>query len=108
MGHFIITDNNPNDDVGGGGCLCSPDKVTDCKGPFAVFHVTDMDNPVSPHQVIGARCIKEIAAAVEGETLDASQGVPYAPPVPQADVEATAEETPEPATVLASELELEL
>jgi len=72
---FEITDVNPNDAVGGGGCVCSPEKVTDCKGPFAVFYATEMgDTPYSPHVVIGCACAKAVAAAMDGEVASVSQG----------------------------------
>lgn len=64
---FHIVDTNPNDITGGGGCLCSEDKVTDCNGPYAVFYVHDMASNISPHPVIGAHCLAKAAAALEGE-----------------------------------------
>ncbi len=66
---FQIVDVNPNDTVGGGGCLCSESKVADCKGPYAVFPVTDMENGLSPHVVIGSQCICAAQRALEGDTL---------------------------------------
>lgn len=66
---FIILDRNPNDDTGGGGCLCSNEKVTDCVGPFVVFNATDMDSPISPHQVIGCRCLARASERIKGEAL---------------------------------------
>lgn len=53
---FIVVEENPNDTVGGGGCLCDPLKVSDCRGPFVVVPHNDMDCAASPHVVVGAKC----------------------------------------------------
>jgi hypothetical protein len=54
--NFVISDVNPNDTVGGGGCVCSESKVGDCVAPFAIFYAHDTDTPLSPHTVICAKC----------------------------------------------------
>lgn len=65
---FQVVATNPNDDVGGGGCLCSPEKVTDCTGPFVVFYATEAgDSRLSPHQVLGCKCAKAAGIALSGE-----------------------------------------
>ena len=73
---FKIVDVNPNDTIGGGGCACSPEKVTDCTGPFAVFFATEMgDTPLSPHNVLGCKCLLAAADAVRtGEVASVSHG----------------------------------
>lgn len=53
---FHVTDENPNDTTGGGGCICSPTKQPDCKPPYAVFFDNDMEDITSPHVVICAAC----------------------------------------------------
>lgn len=54
---FFVSETNPNDTTGGGGCICSPQKQTDCKGPYCVFPGNDMENIISPHVVVGAPCV---------------------------------------------------
>ena len=73
--NFKIVDVNPNDNVGGGGCLCSESKDTDCHGPYAVFYVHDMASNISPHPVIGANCLRKAAAALDGEVLAGGEPV---------------------------------
>lgn len=61
---------NPNDAVGGGGCLCSETKNTDCKGPFAVFYHVEMENNLSPHAVLCIQCARDFVYEVDnGEVL---------------------------------------
>lgn len=83
MSHFI-SDTNPNDNCGGGGCACSPEKVSDCVGPFAIFPNVDTDWHLSPNFVVGARCLRAAAKALDGEVLSAGER-------PAADVVSTAE-----------------
>ena len=101
--NFKIVDVNPNDNVGGGGCLCSESKDTDCKGPFAVFYTTDMSSNVSPHPVIGAGCLRAAVAALDGEVLAGGEPTPEPPPAPEEPeeiegdfVEEEVEEAPKP------------
>jgi len=54
---FTITDENPNDNCGGSGCLCAEDGVPSCVGPYVVFHGVDMFSPYSPHAVLGKACL---------------------------------------------------
>lgn len=56
MPHFYLSETNPNDGIGGGGCVCSPLKCEDCTGPYAVFPATEMDTNLSPHTVISLEC----------------------------------------------------
>lgn len=51
---------NPNCQIGGGGCVCSPLKNEDQAGPFAVFPASETDNNLSPHVVVCAPCAKGI------------------------------------------------
>ena len=60
---FYVTDENPNQRVGGGGCLCSPTSCGD--GPYTVFHGTDLESPVSPFPVACAGCVKFAAASID-------------------------------------------
>jgi hypothetical protein len=55
---FFVSDNNPNDGIGGGGCVCHPTKCLDCKGPYAIFPATETDNNSSPHVVLSLGCAK--------------------------------------------------
>lgn len=75
---FHISDNNPNDSVGGGGCVCSELKCEDCKPPYAVFYGTEMANNLSPHTVLSLGCAKAFARKSEdpGELLSAGEKDP--------------------------------
>lgn len=66
---FQIVDINPNDSCGGGGCLCSEVKETDCQGPFVVFYAQEMENNLSPNAVACKDCILSAAKQLEGEVL---------------------------------------
>lgn len=57
---FHLSSINPNDAIGGGGCACSPSKVEDCKGPYAIFPATETDNNLSPHCVVSLGCARAI------------------------------------------------
>lgn len=70
---FHVTDVNPNDTVGGGGCLCSESKVSDCKPPFVVFYVQEMESNASPHAVACQACIDAAGDALRGEILSAGE-----------------------------------
>lgn len=63
---FHISDTNPNDTAGGGGCVCDPRKCQDCKGPFVVIPGNDMDFYLSPHVVIGSQCVDAFFKALHG------------------------------------------
>ncbi len=69
--HFNITEHNPNDDVGGGGCLCSDTKVADCQPPYAVFYATETDSGLSPHVVACYTCLAAATDACEFPLPDA-------------------------------------
>lgn len=72
MENFKITQVNPNDDVGGGGCVCSAVKAADCEPPFAVFFGTETDSNLSPHVVICRRCAEAVVEQSEyHESVDA-------------------------------------
>ncbi len=53
---FHVTDENPNDTTGGGGCVCSATKQPDCKPPYVVLPGNDMENISSPHVVVCRAC----------------------------------------------------
>jgi hypothetical protein len=77
--HFRITDHNPNDDIGGGGCVCGDSKLTGCTGPYAVFYATETDSNLSPHVVLSLACARafveradarEDAVVVDAEAVE--------------------------------------
>lgn len=70
---FIVSDHNPNDTTGGGGCVCSPAKQTDCKPPFAIFPANDMESIASPHVVICQNCAAAVLAKMDVEVLSAGE-----------------------------------
>ena len=65
---FKIVEVNPNDSVGGAGCLCGEAKPADCKGPFAVFYTDDMASNMSPHAVLCAGCAVSAARQLSDST----------------------------------------
>lgn len=65
--NFTIQDTNPNSFVGPGGCVCS-EYGCECQGPYTVFWAVQTDNPVSPHVVIGADCLRAAAAELSHPT----------------------------------------
>lgn len=60
---------NPNDQVGGGGCLCSETKVPECRGPFALFTSVEMESSISPYAVACRRCLEGALEKLHGEVL---------------------------------------
>lgn len=64
---YHISETNPNDAIGGGGCLCSEGRCEDRGGPYAVFHVIETDSNLSPHVVICAPCAKAVVGDIEGD-----------------------------------------
>lgn len=73
-GTFQLSDTNPNDTTGGGGCVCSEIHDTDCKGPYIVCFGTDMDSSVSPHVVVCRECLKTMNKLAGGPALQV--GIP--------------------------------
>lgn len=70
---FQVTDVNPNDTTGGGGCICDPEKQIDCKPPYAVFVGNDMESIASPHVVVCRGCAAAVLEAMNGEILAAGE-----------------------------------
>lgn len=66
---FQVVAVNPNDNCGGGGCVCDERKQSDCKPPYVVFYATDMASVVSPQVVVCANCINQAAKKLKGEVL---------------------------------------
>lgn len=69
QGQFQLSQTNPNNSTGGGGCICDELQQTDCKAPFVVCYGNTMDSSVSPHVVACARCIGEMSALLGSEAL---------------------------------------
>lgn len=71
---LIKSDVNPNDTTGGSGCLCDPRKQVDCKGPYIIAYGNEMDDPRSPHVVVGASCVEAMHKLLhEGETYSVGE-----------------------------------
>lgn len=62
-----VVTNNPNDQIGGGGCLCGETKRPGCVGPYAVFPASESASNISPHVVACRRCLQEALLDLEGE-----------------------------------------
>lgn len=65
---YTISDTNPNEACGGGGCACSELKNEDAKGPFVVFFGTETASNVSPHTVVCVGCINGASEALDPES----------------------------------------
>lgn len=61
---FSVCEDNPNDSIGGGGCVCGESKQTECAGPYLVFPGVETDSRLSPHVVISQACVIKAAHAV--------------------------------------------
>lgn len=70
---FSVSEINPNESVGGGGCLCSETSLPESEGPYVVFHHAETSSNLSPHAVVCAGCIRAAAQAIEGEALAAGE-----------------------------------
>lgn len=70
---FFVSDTNPNDTTGGGGCICSPERQSDCRAPYLIFPGNDMENIASPSVVVGAPCVRAMFRSLEGEVLQAGE-----------------------------------
>lgn len=82
MSLYQVVDENPNEDVGGGGTLCGGEaKSEDCRGPFIVFPGTETDSNVSPYAVICSAHLEELVKRVVDHECDGQ------PPKPQEDAE---------------------
>lgn len=55
---FSVSDVNPNDACGGGGCLCSETKVPEAEGPYVIFYSQETNSNLSPHPVLCGSCLK--------------------------------------------------
>lgn len=67
---FFVSDTNPNDTTGGGGCVCSPIKQIDCRPPFIIFPGNDMENIASPSVVMCRACAEAGLEACDGDTAE--------------------------------------
>lgn len=67
---FMLSEVNPNDSTGGGGCICDENAQTDCKAPFVVCYQNTMDSAVSPHVVACASCINEMHRLVSDSSSE--------------------------------------
>jgi hypothetical protein len=71
---FMVSDTNPNDTTGGGGCICDPIRQIDCKPPYAIFPGNDMENIASPHVVVCKSCAEAMVEQMtHGEILSAGE-----------------------------------
>lgn len=73
---FTVSDVNPNDSVGGGGCACSESDVGDCEPPYAIFYANEMANNLSPHCVLCLKCAERFVQQAAIETLSAGEQNP--------------------------------
>lgn len=67
--YFTVSNRNPNDDTGGGGCACSEIRTDDTQGPFIVFPATETSSNISPHVVVCERCICDAERTLASITL---------------------------------------
>jgi hypothetical protein len=68
---FRLVTRNPNDGVGGGGCLCKTQgKAIGCDGPYAVFPSTSTIEPGSPHAVLSLSCARAIVEQADSPDVE--------------------------------------
>lgn len=96
MENFTISSTNPNQETGGGGCLCYPTGSRDCKPPFVVFHGDELLDPLSPHAVCCKGCLGRAVERMETEEAIPVGDIPTVEEVPDEDV---TEAPVDPATV---------
>ena len=75
MSILTVSDTNPNDVTGGGGCIvCGSIKDPDQRGPFVIVsNDNEMESNVSPHVVLCQTCIADATAALSKEVLSAGE-----------------------------------
>lgn len=76
---FYISQTNPNDGIGGGGCACSELANTDAAGPYLIFPGTEMANNLSPHTVVCLGCAENAIAHAHDDGALLSAGEADAP-----------------------------
>jgi hypothetical protein len=65
---FTVHETNPNDTIGGGGCLCAGGAISeDCEGPFINFFRVSTEFDASPYAVICAKHLRHVAETFEFE-----------------------------------------
>lgn len=77
MSQFHLSDENPNEQVGGKGCLCHPRGSDETRGPYLIFTPTTTDDNLSPHAVLCAGCAcdaKEDVVEYQQAQIDAYHG----------------------------------
>ncbi len=77
---FTISETNPNDSTGTGGCLCSEHRNIDRGGPYCVFGQNEMRSGKSPAVVLCAPC----AVAFVGKVDSGAECLKLGQPVPEA------------------------
>lgn len=110
---FNITDKNPNEVAGFGGCLCSDAKINAQKGPFVVFYGTEMLQPKNPYPVLCAGCADAFVAkftdanvpeaVVVGATTEAASAADPAPAIFSAAAQPKARRSAEATAILDGE-----
>lgn len=91
---YQLVDINPNDVTGGKGCLCSEMENPDTEGPYFVFPGNDMENPLSPHAVLCAGCVRGAFADLDEEVLSGGENMSFQPDEPET-IDSDAEEIPD-------------
>lgn len=82
---FHISDVNPNEACGGGGCVCSESKLPEATGPYTIFFVGETNSNISPHVVVCAPCIDKAHERLDGEVLSAGERDPIEEALPEAE-----------------------
>jgi hypothetical protein len=75
MSILTVSDTNPNDVTGGGGCVvCGSTKNPDQRGPFVIVtNDNEMESNVSPHVVLCATCIDLLNQTPAQEPVSAGE-----------------------------------
>jgi hypothetical protein len=71
----VLSDTNPNETTGGGGCLvCGSTKNPDQRGPFLIVNNdNEMESNISPRPVVCATCLHELNEVSKSEALSAGE-----------------------------------
>lgn len=70
MTFYSVHEKNPNDTVGGGGCVATgARKGEDCRGPWVNFFRTSTEFDASPHNVICIGHLHELVNTVSEQEI---------------------------------------
>lgn len=72
-GHYQLSDNNPNDQHGGGGCILNELKQQDCEGPYFCYYSNEMASNLSPIVVVCASHVRDMFDDLDAEQISVGE-----------------------------------